>query len=62
MTDPIIEEFEEDIRQEYFGKYRGFVTDNEDPDRLGRLKLIVPSLFETSELEWALPCLSLIHI
>ena len=57
MTDPIIEEFEEDIRQEYFGKYRGFVTDNEDPDRLGRLKLIVPSLFETSELEWALPCM-----
>lgn len=57
VTEPFTEGIDENIRQEYFGKYRGFVTDNEDPDRLGRLKLIVPSLLETSELEWALPCM-----
>jgi uncharacterized protein involved in type VI secretion and phage assembly len=40
----------------YFGKYRGVVVDNEDPDGRGRLKLQVPSLLGDTATEWALPC------
>ena len=40
-----------------FGKYRGFVTDNADPDKLARVKLTVPSLLGTAVTGWALPCL-----
>ena len=41
----------------YFGKYRGFVTDNADPETLGRLKLRAPSVLGDQSTGWALPCL-----
>ena len=42
----------------YYGKYRGTVADNEDPEGRGRLKLTVPSLFGADTVtDWALPCL-----
>ncbi|MCP3902783.1 MAG: phage tail protein [Planctomycetes bacterium] len=41
----------------YYGKYRGFVADNQDPERRGRLKLRVPSVLGEAETGWALPCL-----
>lgn len=43
--------------QRYYGKYRGFVVDREDPDKLGRLKLMVPSVLGEEVTGWALPCL-----
>ncbi|HHV62130.1 MAG TPA: hypothetical protein GXX51_05770 [Firmicutes bacterium] len=39
-----------------FGKYRGFVVDNNDPKKLRRLCVKVPSLFGDEVLEWAWPC------
>lgn len=44
-------------RQPAFGKHRGFVADNADPDKLGRVKLQVPSLLADQVTGWALPCL-----
>jgi len=41
----------------YFGKYRGKVTDNRDPEQCGRVKLIVPSLLQGEEV-WAMPCVA----
>lgn len=42
----------------YYGKYRGRVADNQDPDGLGRLLLRVPSILgEDVTTDWALPCL-----
>src|SRR5262249_44410444 len=38
-----------------FGKYRGQVTDNKDPDNLGRVKAKVPRLLGGEETGWALP-------
>jgi len=46
------------IQGKYYGKYRGFVVDNADPDHIGRLKLRVPSVLGTTELDWARPCLA----
>ncbi|MCP5524232.1 MAG: phage tail protein [Verrucomicrobiales bacterium] len=40
-----------------FGKYRGFVVDNDDPQRLARVTLRVPALLGDAETGWALPCL-----
>lgn len=39
----------------YYGKYRGKVTDNSDPDNLGRIRATVPRLLDTEETGWALP-------
>lgn len=41
----------------FFGKYRGLVTDNQDPLSLGRLRAKVPELLGDVETGWALPAL-----
>jgi len=38
----------------YYGKYRGVVTSNEDPNNLGRIKAQVPAVSD-SEMGWATP-------
>lgn len=43
------------VMNRYYGKYSGRVTDNEDPDGLGRIEVEVPSLLR-KERVWALPC------
>jgi hypothetical protein len=40
-----------------FGKYRGVVKDNVDPEGCGRLRLLIPSVLGQSTSEWAMPCL-----
>lgn len=40
----------------YFGKYRGVVTDNQDPLMTGRIKARVPDVLGGNESGWALPC------
>ena len=44
------------VEGRYYGKYRGLVTDNQDPDSLGRIKAKVPRLLADVEIGWALPC------
>ena len=39
----------------YYGKYRGQVTDNNDPGNLGRIKATVPRVMGVVEIGWALP-------
>jgi Type VI secretion system/phage-baseplate injector OB domain len=39
---------------QFFGKYRGIVEDNVDPDGRGRLIVKVPSVFNDGQV-WALP-------
>jgi uncharacterized protein involved in type VI secretion and phage assembly len=42
----------------FLGKYRATVHNNVDPDRLGRIQAIVPSVTGTEHPStWALPCL-----
>lgn len=43
--------------QGFYGKYRGVVSDNEDPDKRGRIRAIVPDIFGEEQSGWALPCL-----
>jgi uncharacterized protein involved in type VI secretion and phage assembly len=41
----------------HYGKYRGIVTDNQDPKNLARLKARVPEVLLDVESGWALPAL-----
>lgn len=59
----------ERLENQFFGKYRGVVIANDDPQQLGRLRVWVPSLFPTEKndppkdasdpcvSDWAWPCL-----
>jgi len=45
------------IDEKCFGKYRGIVVDNVDPQKRARLKLRIPSVLADQDTDWALPCL-----
>lgn len=47
----------EQVEHRFYGMYRGFVVDNQDPAHLGRLKLRVPSVLGSDVVTgWATPC------
>jgi uncharacterized protein involved in type VI secretion and phage assembly len=41
----------------FYGKFRGVVTDNKDPDNMGRIRATVPDVTLDCESGWALPAL-----
>ncbi len=41
----------------FYGKFRGIVTDNRDPNNLGRVRAKVPDVLGENESGWALPSL-----
>lgn len=42
--------------ERFYGKYRGTVSDIEDPSKLGRLKATVPEVLGDEATGWAAPC------
>ena len=40
----------------FYGKYRGIVTDNQDPLMIGRVRAKVPDVMGDHESGWAMPC------
>ena len=40
----------------YYGKYRGTVTDNADPEQRGRIQALVPDVSGLVPSSWAMPC------
>lgn len=55
-VEAVIERVAEFQRSKYFGKHRGLVADIDDPDRLGRIRAEVPSVFGEALTPWAMPC------
>ncbi len=45
----------------YYGKYSGTVTDNEDSEKRGRVKVRVPTVFGPELEVWARPCFPFGH-
>lgn len=39
-----------------YGKYRGKVTDNQDPRNQGRIRATIPEVLGDEECGWAMPC------
>ena len=44
------------MSNQFFGKYRGTVTDIQDPLMTGRIKANVPDVMGDQESGWAMPC------
>jgi uncharacterized protein involved in type VI secretion and phage assembly len=40
----------------FFGKYRGTVTNNQDPLMIGRVQASVPDVSGSNDSGWAMPC------
>jgi hypothetical protein len=52
----LLVEIGEQQRSRYYGKYRGVVTDVDDPRSIGRIRANVPEVLTDTESPWALPC------
>jgi type VI secretion system (T6SS) baseplate-like injector VgrG len=52
---PALDSLERDADR-FYGKYRGIVTNNQDPLRIGRLQALVPEVLNEVTSGWALPC------
>lgn len=53
--DDLLVQLARQYKDRYYGKYRGFVTDNADPDQMGRVRAKVPAVLGDAESGWALP-------
>ncbi|PYR72029.1 MAG: hypothetical protein DMF86_24730 [Acidobacteria bacterium] len=56
MTDDLLARLLDKVEHRFYGKYRGFVVDNADPQKRGRLRVTVPSVLGDVVSGWALPC------
>ncbi len=59
MLDVQDRQHEERYKNRWYGKYRAYVRDNNDPERLGRLRMEIPAVLGTGRenwSEWASPC------
>jgi uncharacterized protein involved in type VI secretion and phage assembly len=60
MTQPAnhgsVDDVLEHLRTRFYGLYRGLVTDNDDPQKLGRVKASVPTVLGDVESGWCMPC------
>ena len=54
----MVVQLSEQVRTRLYGKYRGLVTDVEDPEDLGRIKATVPSVYEAEDSPWAMPAVA----
>jgi uncharacterized protein involved in type VI secretion and phage assembly len=43
--------------KKFYGKYRGTVINNVDPEQIGRIQAIVPDVSNVVPTSWAMPCL-----
>ncbi|MGH6689627.1 MAG: phage baseplate assembly protein V [Gammaproteobacteria bacterium] len=55
LMEQVIERLVERVGSSYFGKYRGTVTDVDDPENLCRIRATVPAVLGGHTCGWALP-------
>jgi uncharacterized protein involved in type VI secretion and phage assembly len=55
FAETTLERVVERVGSTFYGKYRGIVTDVNDPDNLCRIRARVPSLLEVEKTGWAMP-------
>lgn len=52
----LVVELAAQVRERFYGKYRGVVSNVDDPEQIGRIKVQVPEVLGSVESPWALPC------
>ena len=52
----LVVELATQARSRFYGKYRGIVKDNGDPEKLGRIRVQVPDVLDEQVSPWAWPC------
>jgi hypothetical protein len=53
----VVADLMQKVERRFYGKYRGFVVNNMDPKRLGRVTLRIPSVLGPEVVTgWAMPC------
>lgn len=58
MIEKTLSRLIEKVENRYYGKYKGIVIDNDDPEKLGRLRVKIPSVLGEDVVSgWAMPCL-----
>ena len=55
MPDDRVDALLDHATRRFYGKYRGVVTDNRDPNSRGRLQVSVPAVMGEAPV-WAMPC------
>jgi uncharacterized protein involved in type VI secretion and phage assembly len=56
-TEQVLADLVQRVASRFFGRYRGIVVDNADPEHLGRLRVSVPSVLGPDVVSgWATPC------
>lgn len=55
LMEQTVERLVERVASSYFGKYRGIVTDVEDPNNQCRIRATVPAVLGEQQCGWALP-------
>ena len=56
-AEPQLEDLTSSQPSRFYGKYRGLVSDNQDPSNLGRVRARVPEVLGSVATGWALPAL-----
>jgi len=57
MTDDrLLQRLLDQVENRYYGKYQGYLVDNEDPQKRGRLRVLVPEVLRGVVSGWAEPC------
>lgn len=56
QMEDVVANLVEKVEHCFYGKYRGYVVDNADPEKLGRLKVSVPAVLGKEIAVWAYPC------
>lgn len=57
MEQDLLTQLSREVQRRTYGKYRGIVVDNDDPEKRARLRVTVPSVLGPEVTGWALPCL-----
>lgn len=52
----LVVELAEQSRTRFYGKYRGVVSNVDDPENMGRIRASVPEVLADVQSPWALPC------
>jgi type VI secretion system secreted protein VgrG len=56
VIEDLLQQLVDRLEHRYYGKYRGYVHNTDDPMKVGRIQAVVPRVLGDTPTGWALPC------